>query len=179
MHGVIFVELKKYVDNKVGDGAWQALVEKSGVATSMYMAMRTYDDAELVALVKTASDVTGIPVPALLKDFGAYIVPDLLKMYRSFMRPEWRTLDVLERTESHVHTSVRKMTKGAMPPFLTCTRTAPNEVVIQYRSARKLCPVAEGIIDGIATHYGERVVTSHDKCMLRGDGECEFTVRAA
>jgi hypothetical protein len=179
MHGVIFVELKKYVDNRVGGDAWRALVEKSGVPTKMYVAMTTYDDAELISLVQTASEMTGTPAPALLRDFGAFIVPDLFKMYRAFMRPEWRTLDVLEHTESQVHTKVRGMTKGAMPPFLTCTRTSPTEVRIQYRSARKLCPVAEGIIDGIAANFGEKVTLGHDTCMLRGAAECDLRVKLA
>lgn len=179
MHGVIFVELKKYVDAKVGGDAWRTLVEKSGVPTKMYMAMGSYPDAELISLVQTASSVTGTPAPELLHDFGAFIVPDLMKMYRAFMKPAWRTLDVLQYTESSIHTQVRAMTKGAMPPFLTCTRTSPTEVVIQYKSARKLCFVGVGIIDGIADHFGEKIAQRHDKCMHRGDAECEMRVTLA
>jgi hypothetical protein len=179
MHGVIFVELKKYVDTKVGADAWRPLVDKAGVPNKMYMAMRSYDDAELFSLVQTASTMTGTPAPVLLRDFGAFIVPDLLKMYRAFMRPEWKTLDVLQYTETHVHTQVRAMTKGAMPPFLTCTRTSPTEVRIQYQSARKLCPVAEGIIDGIAANFNEKVSIGHDTCMLRGAKECDLRVKLA
>lgn len=179
MHGVIFVELKKYVDAKVGGDAWRALVEKSGIKTKMFMAMSSYDDAELLALVQTASSMTGTPVPDLLRDFGSYIVPDLMKMYRAFMKPAWRTLDVLQYTESSIHTQVRTMTKGAMPPFLTCTRTSPTEVVIQYKSPRKLCHVGVGIIDGIAGHFSEKVTQRHDKCMHRGDAECEMRVKLA
>lgn len=179
MHGVIFVELKKYVDAKVGGDAWRALVETSGVPTKMYMAMRTYDDAELVSLVQTASSMTGTPAPALLRDFGAFIVPDLMKMYRAFMKNDWRTLDVLQYTESNIHAQVRQMTKGAMPPFLTCTRTSPTDVMIRYSSPRRLCSVGEGIIDGIAAHFGEKVVQRHDKCMLRGAAECEMGVKLA
>ena len=179
MHGIIFVELKKYVEDKVGAEAWRAVVDKSGVPTSIYMAVRPYDDAELIALVQTASSMTGTPVPALLKDFGKFIVPGLMKTYRAFMKPQWRTLDVLEFTESHIHTKVRTMTKGAMPPFLQPSRVAPNEVLIKYGSPRKLCPVAEGIIQGIADHFGERIAMTHGRCMLRGDAECELRVKTA
>lgn len=179
MHGVIFIELKKYVDAKVGGDAWRTLVEKSGVKNKMFAAMGTYDDAELIALVQTASTMTGTPAPELLRDFGTFIVPDLMKMYRAFMKPAWRTLDVLQYTESNIHTQVRTMTKGAMPPFLTCTRTSPTEVLIQYKSPRKLCFVGVGIIDGIANHFGEKIVQRHDKCMHRGAAECEMRVKLA
>lgn len=179
MHGIIFVELKKYVETRVSAEAWRAVHEASGVPTKIYMAVRPYDDAELVALVQTASTMTGTPVPVILKDFGHFIVPDLMKTYRSFMDPSWRTLEVLEFTESHVHTKVRTMTKGAMPPFIEPVRTAPNQVDITYRSARQLCPVAEGIIEGIAAHFGEEITMTHDKCMHRGDAACELRVTLA
>ena len=177
MHGIIFVQLKKFVETQVSAEAWRDLLVRSGVPGKMYMAVRPYEDSELVTLVQNASAMTGTPAPVLLKSFGAFIVPDLMKTYRSFMKAEWRTLDVLQYTETHVHTQVRKMTKGAMPPFLTCTRTGPEEVLIQYKSARKLCPVAEGIVQGIATHFGEKVTIGHAKCMNRGDAECELKVR--
>lgn len=179
MHGVIFVQLKKYVDTRVSPDAWRPLLVNAGLPGKLYMAMNTYDDAELVALVTTASAMTNIPAPALLRDFGSFIVPDLLKMYRAFMKPEWRTLDVIEHTESHVHTRVRAMTKGAMPPFLEATRTSAKSVTVHYRSPRKLCAVGEGIIEGIAGHFGERVTMTHDTCMLRGDAECAIAVTAA
>ena len=179
MHGVIFVQLKKYVETKVSPEAWRALLVNAGVPGKMYMALLAYEDAELVTLVTTASTMTGTPVPVLLKDFGSYIVPDLLKMYRSFMKPEWRTLDVIEFTESHIHTKVRTMTKGAMPPFLEAKRVSPTSVMVHYRSKRKLCPVAEGIIQGIADHHGEKIKMSHAKCMNRGDAQCEIGVTLA
>jgi Haem-NO-binding len=179
MHGIIFVELQKYVESRVSAEAWRELLVKSGVPTRLYMAVRPYDDAELIALVQTASTMTGTPAPVLLRDFGTFIVPGLMKTYRAFMRPEWRTLDVLEFTESHVHTKVRSMTKGAMPPFLEATRTSPTQVMMTYRSARKLCPVAEGIIEGIATHYSERIRMEHSRCMSRGDAECKIRVTLA
>lgn len=179
MHGVIFVQLKKYVDTKVSPDAWKPLLANAGLAGKMYLAMNSYDDAELVSLVTTASTMTGAPAPALLKDFGTFIVPDLFKMYRSFMRPEWRTLDVLEFTESQIHTKVRTMTKGAMPPFLEPVRTSANSVTVHYRSPRKLCAVGEGIIQGIADHFEERIVMTHETCMLRGAAECQIVVTAA
>ena len=179
MHGIIFAELKKYVETRADAEAWRAILAGAGMPGKMYIAMKQYDDAELVALVQSASAATGTPAAVLLKDFGAFIVPDLLKTYKAFMRPEWRTMDVLELTESHIHTKVRTMTKGAMPPFLEPKRISPSEVVITYRSGRRLCPVAEGIIEGIADHFGERIAMTHAKCMNRGDSACELGVRLA
>ena len=47
-------------------------------------------------------------------------------MYRSLIRKEWRTLDVIEFAEPTVHRIVRKETTA--PPYLTAERKAPDEV---------------------------------------------------
>jgi hypothetical protein len=179
MHGIIFAELRKYVEANADAAAWRAILTGAGVPGKMHIAMKSYDDEELVALVQSASSLTGTPVPVLLKDFGTFIVPGLMKTYKAFMRPEWRTMDTLEFTESHIHTKVRTMTKGAMPPLLETKRLGPTAVMITYRSARKLCPVAEGIIQGIADYHDERITMTHAKCMNRGNAACELEVRLA
>jgi hypothetical protein len=179
MHGIIFAELKKYVEQKVGPGAWDTLVTKSGVTRTGFLMTEVYPDEEIVALVAAASAHTGIAIPVLLEDFGEFLVPGLVKTYRSFLRPEWRTLDTIEHTEANIHKAVRLRNPGAAPPALKVTRTGPDEVVILYASARKMCGVAKGIARGIARHYGERVVVSERTCMHRGDLACTISVRLA
>src|SRR6185369_7782403 len=96
-------------------------------------------DSEAVALVTAASRITGTPVSGVLEDFGAFIVPDLLATYGSSVRPEWKTLDVLENTERVMHSAVRVRNHNAQPPRLICERLGPQEVVINYSSQRKMC----------------------------------------
>lgn len=57
-------------------------------------------------------------------------------------------------------------------------RTGEREVVVTYRSKRKMCPVAKGIVKGVAAHYGERILITEPSCMLHGAGACEITVAA-
>jgi hypothetical protein len=65
--------------------------------------LRVDADEELVRLVTTASTATKIPVPELLEDFGRELVPMYLSMYGHLLKPEWRTLDVVEHTEETIH----------------------------------------------------------------------------
>jgi hypothetical protein len=51
MHGIIFVELKKYVKSKVGPGTWETLLAKSGLTRTSYLITSVYPDEEMVALV--------------------------------------------------------------------------------------------------------------------------------
>ncbi len=174
MHGVIFQQLKAYVGEKLGPQAWNELLAAAGRRGNAYVAVKEYPDEELLLLVATASRVTGIPVNSLVEDFGAFIVPGLLNMFRFAVRPEWRTLDFLEHTEDSIHTVVRARNPGARPPELKATRVSPREVVIRYNSARKLCPLVRGIAAGAAAHFRERLQITETRCMHKGRAECEF-----
>ena len=178
MHGLILSELRRFLHARLGEAAWPALVEKARVGRTTYLISETYPDAEVVALVTTASQITGVPAGALLEDFGEFIVPTLLKTYRAFVKPTWRTLDVLEHTEQNIHKAVRLRDAGAEPPRLHVTRPNPDEVQIVYRSERKLCAVAKGIVNGIAKHYGDAVEVAESTCMVNGDPACTINVRA-
>jgi predicted hydrocarbon binding protein len=50
-------------------------------------------------------------------------------------------------------------------------------VLVTYTSERKLCAVAKGIIQGIASHFQERVVIRERECMLKGAPACLISVR--
>lgn len=177
MHGIIFNELRKYANASFGDTTWEALLAASGLEGSVYLASRSYPDEQVVAIVSAASKVTGIPAPELLEAFGLFIAPDLLGMFRSLIRPDWRTLDVLEKTEETIHKVVRLQYADAAPPYLQVARPAPDTVIITYTSPRRLCSIAKGIARGLAGHYRETVELEETRCMLRGAAECAISVR--
>jgi predicted hydrocarbon binding protein len=89
----------------------------------------------------------------------------------------WKTLDLLEHTERAIHTVVRRQTPGADPPRLSCVRSSPDEAVVIYTSSRRMCPVAKGIIQGVAAHFQERIRITEAECMLKGDPHCTMSVR--
>ena len=177
MHGLIFAELKKYVDHVLGPQAWEPLLAKAGLAGKLYMPVSTYPDTEAVALVTAASATTGLPADTVLQGFGEFIAPDLLRMYGSLLPREWKTLDILEHTEETIHRVVRAQTPGADPPKLVAKRSSAQEVVITYTSERRMCGVAKGIVRGIAKERGEGVAISETTCMLAGADRCELVVR--
>ena len=124
-----------------------------------------------------AAKATGKPPQIILEEFGEFIAPDLLALYRALIKPEWRTLDLLENAESTIHRVVRARSPDARPPELKCSRIRESEVVIQYASPRKMCAVARGIVRGVATHYGDTISMIDTGCMLRGAIQCTITVR--
>jgi hypothetical protein len=177
MHGIIFNELKKYANATFGDRTWDALLAQAGLQGSIYLASRSYPDEQVGAIVAAASSATRMPPAEILEGFGEFIAPDLLAMFRSLIRPEWRTLDMLENTEETIHKVVRLQVVDAAPPYLSAKRIAPDSVLITYTSPRRLCAVARGIARGVAEHYGEPIALTEPSCMLRGDGDCQIVVR--
>ncbi len=176
MHGVIFLELRKFVGARLGEGAWDDLIRQSGLGSSIYLAAKDYPDAEAPSWSRPLlrqRQSSG----ELLEDFGEFVVPDLLQFYGSQLDPAWKTLDVIENTEETIHKVVRRRNPGAKPPELRCERPSPDEVVVRYMSARRMCALAKGICRGLAAHFGEQIAISEFGCMLAGARECRISVQ--
>lgn len=178
MHGIIFSELRKYVEAKTGDKGWDMLMTKAGLSTKLYTPFGNYADAEVVALVTAASEATGRPVQAILEDFGEFIVPSLVGMYAHLLDRSWTALDVIEHTENRVHAVVRTQNKGATPPKLKVERISKGEVLLTYDSPRKMCAVAKGIARGVGKHFKENLVITESQCMHRGAPNCKIYFRS-
>lgn len=47
---------------------------------------------------------------------------------------------------------------------------------MNYHSARRMCALAQGFIEGAAAWYCEAVEVEHLSCVSRGDSGCEFHI---
>lgn len=177
MHGIIHLELEKFVVAGFGRGAWEKLLDKTQLTSRLYTPVQSYPDEDVVSIVGAAVEMTGKPATELLEGFGEFLVPTYLSVYGALLDSSWKTLDVIEHTEETIHRVVRMRQPGAAPPRLHVERKSPEEVVITYDSPRKLCAVARGISRGIAKHFGERIAISDRSCMLSGAPKCVIVVK--
>jgi hypothetical protein len=177
VHGFILSEIRGYVTAKLGAESWKVLLKEAGLAGKEYVNYREYPDEEVVALVVTASRVTGLEVAAILEDFGVYLAADLMRIYRPVIQPQWKLLDFLDHVEQSVHDVVRSRNRQARPPGLRAVREAPDRVVVIYSSGRRLCALAVGIIRGLSAHYGEPIELDHEPCQQLGAPACHIGVR--
>jgi hypothetical protein len=99
-------------------------------------------------------------------------------MYKSLIKRDWRTLDVIGHPEGVIHTAVRLRNPGAAPTAVADRRTSPNQVEIRYSSARNMCAVGRGIVKGLARSFKENVKVNEPTCMARGDRECRMVIQA-
>ena len=177
MHGIIFAELQNYAETKHGQGTWNALLRKAGLENRVYLPIKEYPDAEVVALVGAASSMTGLSIAEVLENFGEFIAPSLMKMFGHLLLPNWKTIDVIDHTEGTVHTLVRVKNPGAKPPQLRTVRRGSDEVVLVYTSPRQMCALAIGIGKGLAKHFKETITVKQTTCMHNGAPKCEIVFR--
>ncbi len=155
MHGTILTLLKRYVQTQYDHSTWVKLLELSGLENMELDHKTVYPDEHMYALVGHAAELTGLSAGELHEKFGEYLVPDLLYMYQRLLKPEWKTLDMLEHTELTMHKQVRQEHTENSPPVLNVSRLGPNELMIDYVSPRRMSGLAVGIVRGLATYYDE------------------------
>ena len=155
MHGTILTLLKRYVQTQYDHSTWVKLMELSGLERVEFNHKTVYPDEHIYALVGHAAEMTGLSAGELHEKFGEYLVPDLMYMYQKLLKPEWKTLDMLENTELTMHNKVREEHSENSPPVLEVSRLGPNELMIDYVSPRRMGGLAVGIVRGLAVYYDE------------------------
>lgn len=177
MYGVIFDLLRSYVIERHGGRAtWDALLDEAGIGYKVYFPVAQYPDEEIVKLATTASQMLKVPLTAVLEDFGKFVGPSLVTYYEMFVKPEWRTFEVLENASAKIHDAIHRYNPKRNPPELRATRIDDQHLKLTYQSDRKLCFVAKGIILGLAQKYGERIEVRETQCMHHGAQRCHFEI---
>ena len=177
VQGLIFFFLQKFADvAATGSTSWKGVRASTATSAARYLPSGVYPDADAVAILTTIAETTGRPLPTILEEFGEFLAPHLVKVAGPVVDPAWRTLDLIEHTEAIIHTMIRTTTPGAAPPVLETARQSPDELHLVYSSARRLCPLAVGLMRGIAAHYRETIRIEQPSCLLRGDPFCSFVI---
>lgn len=183
VHGSIFFLLKKFVVHHYSDEMWNQLVKEAHPSCTEFEMTKNYPLSDIESIVSCASEHSGYSVNQLKEMFGEWLVPDLFKIYSSYLNPDWKTLDVLEHTEVVMHGAVRKLNSTANPPILNVLRVSDTLTMIDYHSKRKMGSLAVGIIRGIANYYNEahlfRIFSTTDPDAERVQIKVETVTNAA
>ena len=176
VQGIFLDAMERFVVRELGETGLRRIRELTGRADHAYVYDTTYPDEELTLIVQGVSQANGLPADEILQKFAEGLVPGLLDVYGFLVNPRWTFMDFLLNTERVVHKAVRLNTPSAKPPAIKVRLLDTDTIAITYRSPRRLCSVAKGIIRGAATHYQTRAEITEGRCMLRGDPECMITV---
>lgn len=175
MKGIVFNYLEDFVVEGFGEDKWDALFSKCPAhAQEIYVGPETYPDSHMVAILTVASKQLELPPEKILHAFGKYLFKRLAEDYHALMKPYDHPKPFLMSIDGIIHVEVMKMMEKASPPKFTYQDTGPNTLQMNYYSHRKLCPLMEGILEGVDLHYGISIKYSHSKCLSKGDECCSF-----
>lgn len=178
MKGIIFNLLEEMVVEKFGLAVWDELLDASD-QDGVYVGTETYPDDMLVALVVAAHEKSGIPVDDLVRTFGVYMFPRFHEKNPGFFKPGMTLKQFLLSVDRVIHVEIRKLHPGAGLPEFEYEDEADQELTMIYSSPRKLCMLAEGLINGAAIHFDTEYSLTHDQCMHDGADSCRLHLKIA
>ncbi len=178
MKGIIFLLAGQAVSQAHGEDAWDDILDAAGVGGA-YTSLGNYPDEELGRIVGAASEALGLPAWDVVRWLGEAIVPAFVTHHGSLFDAHSDTRSFVLGLNTFIHPEVHKLYPDSHTPEFVFDASDPDVLRMNYSSKRKLCALAEGLIVGSATHYGEQVGIAHDTCMLRGDECCQLDLRFA
>lgn len=177
MQGSIYTTFADMVIEKMGMTVWNELLaivapQSQGVYTKgMY-----YDDAEIMALVTALSEKTNIDVPTLVKSFGEYLFSNLYQSSPANISHIDNLKDFLLAIDQVIHKEVKRVYPNAYLPSFEYSEADNGNLIMFYRSKRKLCHLSEGLIASAAKHFKQKITIKHPECMHHGADKCQLII---
>lgn len=176
MKGIVFNYLGEMVEEEFGLEAWDSLLQKTGL-DGQFIASETYPDEQLFALVGAAHEATGIETKELIRAFGRFMLPNFKAQNPQFFEGHDNLKSFLLTVDRVIHVEVRKLHPGAQLPEFDYEDEADDELTMFYTSPRKLCFLAEGLIDASAEHFNTKYTLDHSQCMHDGADHCTLKIK--
>ncbi len=171
MKGIIFNLLEEVVITQHGEDTWDQLLSAAGL-DGAYTSLGSYPDEHIQELVGAAARTLGLTTFEVLRWFGQQAIPLLFQRYPVFFSSQPSTRPFVLSVNSIIHPEVRKVYPGADVPTFEFRDELDGGLLMGYVSPRRLCALAQGFIEGAATHYDETLIFEHRECMHKGDKRC-------
>jgi len=156
MLGIVFTEFFEMVEEKFGYEMVDSLIELStSPSKGVYTSIGTYPHTEIVEHVVNLHKKTAISIPDLLKTFGRYLHGTFAKNYSGFFDDASNAFDFLESIERYIHVEVKKLYPNAELPTFESERIGDNQMILNYKSDRRMGDFAFGLIEKTLEYYKE------------------------
>lgn len=177
MKGIIFTTFNDMVEEKVGIDVWERILETVNPdSEGIYNAVEDFPDEEFLGMLGELSNITGTPAIELVRSFGLFLFHALAVKHSVFIEDRPDFIEFLKSIEDVIHKEVRKLYPNPNLPSLEWQQPAKNALTLFYKSPRKLCHLAEGLIKGAAKQYDVKYTLQHDICMHDGSDHCRFDI---
>ena len=170
MKGVLFNVVEDTVVDQFSEEVWDDVLQRAQLGGA-YTALGNYPDDDLAQIVGAVCEITGLDTGAVLRFTGQHAFPHLMQRRATLLDGIDSWPDLLDALDSIIHPEVMKIYPGARVPSFSVTRDG-DRILLEYRSERGLCDLAEGLATGAAEWFGETVTSRHVACARDGDEAC-------
>lgn len=147
MKGVIFTELLEMIEKEYGASCVNNSIEKlESKSNGVYTSVGNYDHSELVRLLQSISNETGVSHKILLFEYGKYLFHKFVEYYPAFFNEVKHPFDFLESVDKYIHVEVLKLYPQAELPSFSTNRISSNSMEMIYVSKRRMEDFAHGLI---------------------------------
>ncbi len=157
MKGILFTEFLEMVEADFGPETVEQIIDASLSTLGAYTSVGTYDHREMLDLVAALSAATGKPASALVKQFGKFLFGRLAPRFPMFFEGVASAFAFLFTVDGHIHVETRKLYPEAELPRFECRALAPEQMEMVYISSRPFADLAEGMIEGCAAHFRQKM----------------------
>lgn len=171
MKGIIFNLVEDAFVADHGERLWDEVLDESGVS-GHYTALGTYPTNDLMALVAAGARRLEMSEADLLRGIGRRAIKGLAAHSPRFFEPHNSVTPFLLTLNDVIHVEVRKLHVDSDPPAFWFEQVAPESLVVNYRSRRQLCSLAEGMIEGAAGLFDQSAAMVHQECTHHGANHC-------
>lgn len=154
MKGIIFREFLEMVETKFGYELVDEILINTPLETKgIYTSVGTYNHQELFVLGNAVSEKTGVAIQQLFFLFGNHVFTVFTQNFSHLISPHNDAFGFLSGIQDTIHVEVRKLYPEAELPVFKIERKSENELIMIYKSSRKMADFAEGLIYGCLDFY--------------------------
>lgn len=168
MYGLVNKAIQDLVLSEHGAEVWGEIVRTADVGENLrkalsedvgFVRMDSYPDGVTFGLVKTASEVLGVPASDLLEAFGRYWIRYTAREgYGELLELSGGSLHEFLSNLDNLHTRVGLSLPDLQPPSFECREVGPGRFELYYRSSRDgLAPMVVGLVKGLAERFSVEV----------------------
>ena len=179
MYGLVKQGLEHMVCERHGEGVWSDIKRDAGIDIEMFIGMHVYPDEMVFSLLRSTSKILGVPLPALLRSFGAYWLTftahaghdHLLDMAGSSLAEFLENLDT-------VHSVLVEGFPEMKAPTFTYDQVSPTEFDLHYHSERRgFAPMVMGLVSALAARFGDAIEIAHERAVDEHHDHDIFRIR--
>ena len=155
MKGVIVSALEEMIVKRFGKERWEQILDRAGTDSRFFLATSDMDDAEVMKILSASSEVLGIDIKGILRDFSRYWIGTYAKrVYPAYFMGVNNAKDLILKVDE-IHRLITQNMKNAHPPHFEYEWKDSRTLIVRYRSRRGLIDMAVELIRAIGEEYGE------------------------